>query len=361
MKIIGENTPLHSQGYFVYDSRKAGSVTTSHVRFSPRPIRGSYLVHRANFVACHQFQFLERIDMLSMAEPGATFLLNSPYGPDEAWDKLPAKVQQQIIDKKLKFYVVDAYRVARDAEMGVRINTVMQTCFFKLANIIPAEEAIAHIKDSIQKTYGKKGGGTIVQRNNAAVDGALASLAQVKVPAKATSTLQMVPPVPENAPAFVKDVLGVMIANRGDELPVSALPCDGTFPTGTTQYEKRSIAQDIPVWDAKICIQCGLCSLACPHATIRMKAYDPALLAGAPEGFKSTDWKGKEYPGWKMTLQVAPDDCTGCGLCVDVCPAKDKEVAKHKAIDMEPLRRTSSKSGPPTTSSSPFPTSIATR
>ena len=336
MKIIGESTPLHSQGYFVYDSRKAGSVTTSHVRFSPRPIKGSYLVHRANFVACHQFQFLERIDMLSMAEPGATFLLNSPYGPEEAWDHLPAKVQQQILDKRLKFYVVDAYGVARENEMGVRINTVMQTCFFKLANVIPADEAIGHIKDSIKKTYGKKGGGAIVDRNNAAVDGALASLHEVKVPGKATSTLQMVPPVPDNAPAFVKDVLGMMIANRGDELPVSAMPCDGTFPTGTTQYEKRSIAQDIPVWDAKICIQCGLCSLACPHATIRMKAYDPALLAGAPEGFKSADWKGKEYPGWKMTLQVAPDDCTGCGLCVDVCPAKDKEVAKHKAIDMKP-------------------------
>ena len=347
VKIVGENTPLHAQGYFVYDSRKAGSVTTSHVRFSPRPIKGSYLVHRANFVACHQFQFLERIDMLSMADPGATFLLNSPYGPDEVWDKLPAKVQQQIIDKKLKFYVVDAYRVAREAEMGVRINTVMQTCFFKLANIIPPEEAIAQIKDAIKKTYGKKGGGTIVERNNAAVDGALASLAQVKVPGQVTSTLHMVPPVPADAPAFVKDVLGMMIANRGDDLPVSAMPCDGTFPTGTTQYEKRSIAQDIPIWDAKICIQCGLCSLACPHATIRMKAYDPALLAGAPEGFKSTDWKGKEYPGWKMTLQVAPDDCTGCGLCVDVCPAKDKEVAKHKAIDMEPkLQAPRAASGP---------------
>ena len=336
VKIVGESTPLHAQGYFVYDSRKAGSVTTSHVRFSPRPIKGSYLVHQANFVACHQVQFLERIDMLSMAEPGATFLLNTPYGPDEVWDKLPAKVQQVILDKKLKFYVVDAYRVAREAQMGVRINTVMQTCFFKLSGVIPPEEAIAHIKDQIKKTYGKKGGGTVVERNNAAVDGALAALNEVKVPGRVTSTLPMVPPVPDHAPAFVKDVLGMMIANRGDDLPVSALPCDGTFPTGTTQYEKRSIAQDIPIWDPKICIQCGLCSLGCPHATIRMKAYDPALLAGAAEGFQATDWKGKEYPGWKMTLQVAPDDCTGCGLCIDVCPAKDKEVAKHKAINMEP-------------------------
>ena len=336
VKIIGESTPLHSQGYFVYDSRKAGSVTTSHVRFSPRPIKGSYLVHRANFVACHQFQFLDRIDMLSMAEPGATFLLNSPYAAEETWDHLPAEVQKQIIDKKLKFFVVDAYRVAREAEMGVRINTVMQTCFFKLANIIPAEEAIAHIKDQVKKTYGKKGGGAVVERNFAAIDGALAALHQVKVPAGVTSTLPMVPPVPANAPAFVKDVLGMMIANRGDDLPVGKMPCDGTFPTGTTQYEKRSIAQDIPIWDAKICIQCGLCSLACPHATLRMKVYDPAALAGAPEGFRSTESKGKEYPGWKFTLQVAPDDCTGCGLCIDVCPAKDKEVAKRKAINMEP-------------------------
>ena len=232
--------------------------------------------------------------------------------------------------------MVDAYRVARDAKLGVRINTVMQTCFFKLANIIPVDEAIAHIKEQIKKTYGKKGGGAVVERNCAAVDGALAALAQVKVPDRVTSTLQMVPPVPDNAPPFVKDVLGMMIANRGDDLPVSAMPCDGTFPTGTTQYEKRSIAQDIPIWDPKICIQCGLCSLGCPHATIRMKVYDPAQLAGAPEGFQSADWKGKEYPGWKMTVQVAPDDCTGCGLCVDVCPAKDKERAKHKAIDMEP-------------------------
>jgi len=336
VKIIGEAAGMYSQGYFVYDSRKAGSVTTSHVRFSPRPIIGSYLVHKANFVACHQFHFTERIDMLSMAVPGATFLLNSPYGPDEVWDHLPAEVQQVIVDKKMKFYVVDAFRVAREAQLGVRINTVMQTCFFKLANIIPADEAIGHIKAEIKKTYGKKGGEKIVAQNSAAVDAALAALFEVKVPGKVTSKLHMVPPVPADAPAFVKDVLGVMIANRGDDLPVSALPVDGTFPTGTTKYEKRSIAQDIPIWDPKICIQCGQCSLGCPHATLRMKTYDPALLANAPAGFKSADWKGKEYAGWKFTLQVYPDDCTGCGLCIDVCPAKDKEVAKHKAIDMEP-------------------------
>ena len=336
VKIVGENTPLHAQGYFVYDSRKAGSVTTSHVRFSPRPIKGSYLVHRANFVACHQPQFLERIDMLSTADPGATFLLNSIYGPDEVWDTLPAEVQKQIIDKKLKLYVVDAYQVARDAQMGVRINTIMQTCFFKLSGVIPPDEAIARIKEAVKKTYGKKGGGKIVEQNYAAIDGALASLKEVKYPSQVTSKLHMVPPVPAHAPAFVKDVLGMMIANRGDDLPVSALPCDGTFPTGTTQYEKRSIAQDVPIWDPKICTQCGICSLVCPHATIRLKAFDPALLAGAPEGFKATDYKGKEFPGWKFVVQVAPDDCTGCGLCVEACPAKDKEKVKHKAIDLEP-------------------------
>jgi pyruvate-ferredoxin/flavodoxin oxidoreductase len=336
VKIVGENTPLHAQGYFVYDSRKAGSVTTSHVRFSPRPIKGSYLVHRANFVACHQFHFLERIDMLSMADPGATFLLTSSYGPNEVWDHLPAEVQKQIIDKKLKFYVVDAYKVARDTEMGVRINTIMQTCFFKLANVIPADEAITQIKAAIKKTYGKKGGDKVVNQNNAAVDGALAALFEVKVPSQVTSKLHMVPAVPAGAPAFVKDVLGVMIANRGDDLTVGSLPVDGTFPTGTTKYEKRSIAQDIPIWDPKICIQCGQCSLVCPHASIRMKAFDPALAANAPSGFKSADYKGKEFPGWKFTVQVAPDDCTGCGLCVEACPAKDKEKVKHKSVDMEP-------------------------
>ncbi len=311
-------------------------MTTSHVRFSPRPIKGSYLVHRANFVACHQVQFLDRIDMLSIAEPGATFLLNSPYGPDEVWDHLPVEVQRQIIEKRLKFYVIDAYSVAREAHMGVRINTIMQTCFFKLANVIPADEAIAQIKDAIKKTYGKKGGGKVIEQNNAAVDAALAALHEVKYPAQADSKLHMLPPVPAHAPAFVKDVLGVMIANCGDDLPVSAMPCDGTFPTATTQYEKRSIAQDIPIWDPKICTQCGLCSLGCPHATIRMKAVDPALLAKAPAGFKTADYKGKEFPGWKFVVQVAPDDCTGCGLCVEVCPAKDKERVKHRAIDMEP-------------------------
>ncbi|OHB85224.1 MAG: pyruvate:ferredoxin (flavodoxin) oxidoreductase [Planctomycetes bacterium RBG_16_64_12] len=336
VKIVGENTPLHAQGYFVYDSRKAGSVTTSHLRFSPRPIKGSYLVHSANFIACHQFQFLERIDMLSMAEPGATFLLNSPYGADEVWDHLPVEVQEQIISKKLKFYVVDGYAVAREAEMGVRINTAMQTCFFKLARVLAEEDAIARIKEAIEKTYGKKGGGKIVERNFAAVDGALSALAQVKVPEKVTSTHHRVPPVPPHAPQFVKDVLGTIIANRGDELPVSAFPPDGTFPTATTQFEKRSIAQDIPIWEPEVCTQCGLCSLVCPHATIRMKVFEPSAVADAPEGFRVADCRGKDFPGWKTRVQVAPEDCTGCGVCVEVCPAKDKQRPEHKAINMRP-------------------------
>ena len=336
VKIIGENTPNYAQGYFVYDSRKAGSMTTSHVRFSPRPIKGSYLVHKANFVACHQFHFLERIDVLAAAEPGAIFLLNSPFPAETVWDHIPAEVQKQIIDKKLKFYVVDAYEVARETGMGVRINTVMQTCFFALAKVIPIEEAVKEIKDQIVKAYGKKGGASIIEKNFAAVDRALESLHEVRVPSQVTSQLHMVPAVPADSPDFVRDVLGMMIAYRGDDLPVSALPPDGSFPTGTTKYEKRSIALDIPIWDPKICIQCGLCSLSCPHAAIRMKVYDPAVLSGAPEGFKSAEWRGKEYPGMMVTVQTAPDDCTGCGLCVEVCPVRDKEVAKHKAIDMLP-------------------------
>ena len=334
-KIIGENTDLHAQAYFVYDSRKAGSLTTSHLRVSPRPIKGSYLVHSANFVACHQSHFPDRIDVLAMAAPGATFLLNSPFGPDEVWDTLPAETQQQIVDKKLKFWVVDAYRVARDAEMGVRINTVMQTCFFKLAGMLPEEEAIAQIKDAIKKTYGKRGE-TVLKRNYAAVDGAVGALNEVEVPGKVSSTRRRLSPVPDEAPEFVREVLGEIIANRGDAIPVSKFPVDGTFPVGTTKYEKRSIAQDIPIWDAAVCIQCGQCSLACPHATIRMKVVDPAVLADAPETFEVADPKGKDFPDWKFRLQVAPDDCTGCGMCVEVCPAKNKKAAGRKAINMEP-------------------------
>jgi pyruvate-ferredoxin/flavodoxin oxidoreductase len=335
VKIVGENTSLYAQGYFVYDSRKAGSLTTSHLRISPRPIKGSYLVHSANFVACHQSHFPDRIDVLAMAEPGATFLLNSPFGPDEVWDSLPLETQQQIVDKRLKFYVVDAYRVAREAQMGVRINTVMQTCFFKLAGILPEEEAIGQIKEAIKTTYGKRGE-VVLRRNFAAVDGALGALKEVRVPAEVNSTRHRLSPVPPGAPEFVKQVAGAIIANRGDDLPVSKFPVDGTFPTGTCQYEKRSIAQEIPIWDPEVCTQCGQCSLVCPHATIRMKAIDPAGLEGAPATFETVDWKGKEFPGWKFRLQVAPDDCTGCGVCVDVCPAKNKKVAGRKAINLEP-------------------------
>jgi pyruvate-ferredoxin/flavodoxin oxidoreductase len=335
VKIIGENTPLYAQGYFVYDSKKSGSVTVSHLRFSPRPINSTYLIERAGFVACHQFNFLERIDVLKVAEHGATFLLNSPYGPDIVWDKLPSEVQQQIIEKELKFYVIDALTVAREAEMGMRINTIMQTCFFALSGVLPREQAIDHIKNAIRKTYGTRGE-SILRRNFAAVDGSLDALHEVQVPASVTSSTHRLPPITGEASDFVKRVTSMLLDGRGDLLPVSALPVDGTFPTDTARVEKRSIAHEIPIWDEEICIQCGLCALVCPHAAIRSKAYPREALNGAPEGFLSRPWKGKELSDHLMTIQVAPDDCTGCGICVDVCPAKSKEVVKHKAINMEP-------------------------
>jgi pyruvate-ferredoxin/flavodoxin oxidoreductase len=335
VKIVGENTPLYAQGYFVYDSKKAGSVTVSHLRFSPRPINGSYLVSQANFVACHQGVFVNKLDMLELAAPGAAFLLNSNFGPDEVWDTLPIETQRQIIEKKLKFYVVDAYKVAREAQMGVRINTVMQTCFFKLAGILPEEEAIAQIKNAIKKTYGKRGE-TVLNRNYAAVDGALDALHEVKVPDAVTATEGLQAGAVGDAPDFVKNVLGKIMANRGEELPVSAMPADGTFPTATTQYEKRSIAQDVPIWDPEVCIQCGMCSLVCPHASIRFKVFDPAVLDGAPATFQTADCKGKEFPDWKARIQVAPDDCTGCTLCVEACPAKNREHEGRRAINMAP-------------------------
>ncbi len=338
VKIIGENTPLYAQGYFVYDSKKAGSVTISHLRFSPRPIRSTYLISRANFVACHQFQFLERMDVLSVAEPGATFLLNSPYGPDQVWDKLPREVQEQIVGKRLKFYVVDGYHVAQQAGMAGRFNTVLQTCFFALANVLPREQAIEKIKEAIKKTYGKRGE-TVLQSNWAAVDGALAALHEVKVPVQATSEHRMMPMAAvstDGSDDFVQRVTAMLIRGQGDLLPVSALPVDGTFPTGTARFEKRSIALEIPIWDKDICIQCGLCALVCPHASIRMKSFPASAAVGAPEGFETKAYTSKEQPDFLMTIQVAPDDCTGCGVCVDVCPAKSKEVVKHKAINMEP-------------------------
>ncbi|HXY00987.1 MAG TPA: pyruvate:ferredoxin (flavodoxin) oxidoreductase, partial [Candidatus Limnocylindrales bacterium] len=335
IKIIGKGTNNYAQGYFVYDSKKAGSVTVSHVRFGPDPIRSTYLISKASFVACHQFQFIDRMDVLSGAETGATFLLNSPFGPDDIWNHLPRKVQETIREKKLKFYVIDGYSVARKAGMGSRINTIMQTCFFAISGVLPREEAIAAIKKAIQDTYGKRGE-AVVQKNFAAVDEALSHLHEVAVPDKVTAVFDMLPPVAERAPVFVRDVLGTIIAGNGDSLPVSLMPLDGTFPTATAQWEKRNIAQEIPVWDTELCIQCGKCVLVCPHAVIRAKVFDSSQLAGAPPTFKSSKARWREFETLRYSLQVAPEDCTGCRLCVEVCPAKSKSEVKHKAINMEP-------------------------
>ncbi len=334
-KIIGEDTDNHSQGYFVYDSKKSGAMTISHLRFGPDPIKAPYLIgeNNANFVACHQFTFLEQYDMLKYAQPGGVFLLNSIYGKDDVWEHLPQEVQSAIIEKKLKFYIIDAYDVAHQTGMGGRINTIMQTCFFAISGVLPKDEAIAEIKKSIKKTYGKRGE-AVVNQNYAAVDSSLANLHEVKVPEKATSTITRRPAVPQGAPAFVKEVLGAMIAKDGDNLPVSKMPVDGTYPPGTTQWEKRNIALEIPVWEPDLCIQCGKCAYVCPHAVIRTKVYDAALLKDAPKTFKSVDAKFKEFPGTKFTIQVSPEDCTGCGLCVENCPAKDKTEPSRKAINM---------------------------
>ena len=335
IKIIGEDTENYAQGYFVYDSKKSGSTTTSHLRFGPRPIHSTYLVSAANFVACHQWMFLERYDVLKAAVPGATFLLNSLYDQNEEWDKLPRHAQQEIIDKKIKFYVIDGYKVAQATGMGSRVNTIMQTCFFAISGVLPRDEAIEAIKKSIKKTYGKKGD-TIVQQNYAAVDQTLANLFEVKVPSKVTSTIEMPPVVSAKAPAFVQKVTAPIMAGFGDDLPVSAMPVDGTYPTATAQWEKRNIALEIPVWDTTVCIQCNKCALVCPHASIRVKVFDPAALSGAPSTFKSMDYKGPEYKGVKYSVQVAPEDCTGCGLCVEFCPAKNKSETRLKAINMMP-------------------------
>ena len=335
VKIIGENTDMFSQAHFVYDSKKSGAMTVSHLRFGPNKIHSTYEIKEANFVACHQFNFMEKVDVLDIAAEGATFLLNSPYGPDEVWDHLTADAQRQIIDKKLKFYVVDAVSVAQAVGLGGRVNTVLQTCFFALAGVLPQDEAIAAIKNGIKKAYGKRGQ-VVIDKNFAAVDSSLAALAEVTVPAEVTSTMELIPPVPANAPDFVQRVTGMIAARKGDLLPVSALPVDGTFPTGTTQYEKRSIALEVPVWDPEICIDCARCALVCPHAAIRLKVYDPSELEGAPDTFQSKPWKGRDFAGMNTTIQVAPEDCTGCGVCVNVCPAKSKEEVKHKAINMVP-------------------------
>ncbi len=335
IKIIGEDTPNYAQGYFVYDSKKSGSMTVSHLRFGPNPIRAIYLIDRANFVACHQFAFLEQYNVLKSAEKGGTFLLNSPYGPEEVWDHLPKTIQKEIIDKNLKFYVIDAIDVAQKAGMGGRINTVMQTCFFAISGVLPKDEAIAAIKHSIEKTYGKRGP-EIVQKNFEAVDSSLANLHEVKVPAQVTSTFDIRPAVPAEAPEFVQKVTAKIIAGEGDALPVSAMPVDGTFPTATTQWEKRNVGLEVPCWDPETCIQCGKCVLVCPHAVIRSKVYDPKLLENAPATFKSTEAKWKDFPGMKYTIQVSVSDCTGCGLCVQNCPAKNKADAAKKAINMVP-------------------------
>jgi len=341
IKIIGSETDNYAQGYFVYDSKKAGAVTVSHLRFGKRPIHSTYLITDANFVACHNFTFLERYNMLGNAHEGGTFLLNSPYNKDEVWDRIPAEVQKQIIEKKLKFYVIDAIKIAEELGLGARINTIMQTAFFKISKVIPAALAIDSIKGAIKKTYGAKGQ-AIVDMNIKAVDAALEKIEQVQYPRKVTSAIALPPVVPDDAPAFVKEVTAMIIAGRGDEVPVSRMPVDGSFPLATTQYEKRNIAVKIPGWEPALCLQCGMCSFFCPHAAIRVKDYDPKYLKGAPGTFKSVDAKGKGFEEMKYTVQVAPEDCTGCGMCVEVCPGKSKTEEGKKAINMAeqiPLRK----------------------
>jgi pyruvate-ferredoxin/flavodoxin oxidoreductase len=339
IKIIGELTDNYVQGYFVYDSKKAGSKTVSHLRFGKNPIRGTYLINKANFVACHNFSFLEKYDVLGPAQEEATFLLASPYSKDEVWDRMPQEVQKQIIDKKLKFYVIQAYKLAEEVGLGARINVIMQTAFFAISSILDNDVAVKAIKDAIVKTYGKKGE-AVVNMNNQAVDKALEAIEEVEVPKEVSSKITMPPVVPEDAPDFVKNVTAKIIAGKGDELPVSAFPKDGTFPTATSQYEKRNIAVNIPEWDPELCIQCGMCSLVCPHAAIRMKMYDKKELDKAPEKFKSAAAKGKGLDEKAVTIQVAPEDCTGCGACVNICPAlekdKDKKPTGKKAINLVP-------------------------
>jgi pyruvate-ferredoxin/flavodoxin oxidoreductase len=336
IKIIGHMDDKHAQGYFVYDSKKSGSMTVSHLRFGPKPVRAPYLIEDASFVAIHQYRFIERLDLLELAKPGATVLINAPFATEQVWANLPQEFQQTIVDKKLKLYAIDATKVAMSTGMGGRINTVMQTCFFALSQVLPREAAIEEIKASIKKTYGKRGD-EVVKKNWAAVDATLANLHEIK-PGAISAAVKRLPLVDAAAPDFVKRVEAVMWAGKGDALPVSAFPPDGTWPTATTQWEKRGIAVEIPAWDNSICIQCNKCALQCPHAAIRAKAYEPGDLAGAPSSFASQDAKAIDLKGKKFTIQVAPEDCTGCGLCVVVCPAKDKANPKHKALEMVPMR-----------------------
>ncbi|MFY9988121.1 MAG: pyruvate:ferredoxin (flavodoxin) oxidoreductase, partial [Chthoniobacterales bacterium] len=333
IKIIGENTPNYAQGYFVYDSKKSGAMTISHLRFGPRPIRSTYLVSEANFVGCHQPGFLERYDVVDKVAPHGTFLLNTPFGPDEVWSRLPESVQKQLIEKRPHFFVIDAHKVAHETGMGGRINTIMQTCFFAISGVLPSQEAMSAIKDSIRKTYGKKGA-DIVQTNLNAVDHTLTYLFEVHIPEEVTPRPELEPAAVTKAPPFIRDVLGKLIAGHGDEVPVSALPVDGTYPTGTARWEKRNLALEVPVWDPDICIQCGKCVLVCPHAVIRSKVYEPSFLTSAPDSFKSNQARLPEWKGLNYTLQVSTEDCTGCGICVDVCPARNKSEARLKAINM---------------------------
>jgi len=333
IRIIGEGTTNYAQGFFFYDSKKSGTVTLSFLRFGPKPIRAPYLINQAQFVACHQFTFLERYDVLKYAQPGGVFLLNSIYGPEEVWDKLPQELQKSMIDKQIKFYVINAYDVAKATGMGTRINTIMQTCFFAISGILPRDESIQAIKDSIRHTYGRRGE-AVVLMNFEAVDQSLANLHEVKVPGKVSSKFTRRLPVPEQAPEFVKNTLGKIISLDGDSLPVSAFPVDGTYPLSTTKWEKRNIALEIPEWASDLCIQCGKCVFVCPHAVIRAKLYEPKFLDSAPAAFKSMDGKWKEFPNTKYTIQVAPEDCTGCALCVEACPAKDKTQVGRKAVNM---------------------------
>ncbi len=334
VKIIGESTDLWAQGYFVYDSKKSGSVTVSHLRFGPEPIRSTYLVQQADFVACHQFGLLEKVKVLDYARPGATFLLNSPFPAEQVWDQLPREVQDQVVDKQLEMWVIDADAVAREIGMGNRINTIMQPCFFQLSGVLPADEAIAKIKASVEKTYGRRGR-AVVERNFEAIDQAIGRLERVEVPDRAAGERTMAHVIASDAPEFVQKVTAMLMAGEGDLLPVSAFPADGTFPTGTARYEKRAIAKEIPIWDPDVCIDCGKCAIVCPHATIRMKVFDAEAVADAPPDFLHKPFRSKDLADHRLTIQVAPDDCTGCGVCVDVCPAKSKTDISHKAINME--------------------------
>jgi pyruvate-ferredoxin/flavodoxin oxidoreductase len=335
IKIIGDTTEGAAQGYFVYDSKKSGAITISHLRFGPAPIRSSYLVRKAQFVACHQIGLLDRYGVFAYAAEGANVLVNCPGGADTLWERLPREAQQQILDRRLTVHAIDADRVAREAGLAGRINTIMQTCFFAITGILPREEATQRIKESIEKSYGKKGA-DVLAKNLAAVDRALENLARVEIPASAASVRRMAFPVPDDAPEFVRRVTAAIIAGHGDDLPVSAFLADGTWPSGTSKYEKRNIADEIPVWDPSLCIQCNKCALVCPHAAIRAKVYEPALLEGAPDDFLSDTFRGLDFKNWKYTIQVAPEDCTGCSLCVVFCPAHDKKDKSRKSLRMEP-------------------------